>query len=490
MWFRKNVVTKKENIRTKKHPMIYKHIILFLILINCGTTVVAQSSRTKLVKEARELHEAFAAALPGDVIVMQNGVWKDIDILVKGNGTAEKPITLKAQTAGEVIVSGKSSLRLSGRYLVVDGLFFKDGYSPTGTLIRFGNGKEVADHSRVTNIAVVRFNRPKEDGSEFWVNLRGMYNRVDHCFFCEKVSAGKLITVSRATDSADYHQIDHNYFKDIPVLGKNGAEAIGIGWSQTSLSDSYTTVEYNLFENCNGEGELIGLKSGRNIIRHNTIFRSQGSISLRHGNHNLVENNFIFGDKVRLTGGIRVMGEQHIIRNNYVEGLRGARQAIALIEGWENSPLHGYLQLKDVMIEGNVLVDNDQGITVGEYYKRWEQQIMPVSNSTIKNNIIVGADEKSRLIHVLDEPINMIYAGNVVYNGQSIEKSGIKRENPKLVWKNGFYQLGRKSADQGNIIGQPLERTEVGPSWIKERWQELGIEDRPYGSRLNFSKTE
>lgn len=457
-------------------------MFLFFIL-NWYAVAFGQSSNIKLVKTAQELNAAFANASPGNVITMQDGVWNDIDILVKGNGTKEKPITLKAQTPGKVIISGKSSLRLSGRYLVVDGLFFKDGYSTTGSLIRFINGKEPAYYSRVTNIAVVKFNRPKEDGSENWVQLRGTHNRVDHSFFCEKISAGKLITVSRTTDSADYHQIDYNYFKDIPVLGKNGAEVVGVGWSGTSMSDSQTIIEHNLLENCNGEGELLGLKSGRNIIRYNTIVRSKGSISLRHGNNNLVEGNFIFGDKVVHTGGIRVMGEGHTIKNNYIQGLRGSsRPAIGLIEGIENSPLHGYLQLKNITVDGNTLIDNELNLVIGDLYTPARKQIMPVLNSSIKNNVIVGINEMYPLIKVLDEPVNMIFQRNIVYNGISVEKPGIKKEDPKLVIQNGIYQYSKKSLFKGNIVGNPLKRTEVGPSWIKGMWQELGIKDIPYNN--------
>src|SRR5690606_21963560 len=137
-----------------------------------------------------------------------------------------------------------------------------------------------------------------------------------------------------------------------------------------------------------------------------------------------VENNFIFGDKVNRTGGIRIMGERHTIRNNYVQGVRGSRPAIGLIEGIENSPPHGYLQLKNIVVEGNVLVDNDLGIVVGDIYNPARKQIMPVLNSTIKNNVIVGGDEKSQLIQVLDEPINMVYQNNIIHHGLSVEKAG------------------------------------------------------------------
>lgn len=449
-------------------PPILSIVLMLLLTISAS----AQSSGEKMVRSAEELQEAFEKASPGDVIVMQDGIWKDINILVKGKGTKEKPITLKAQTLGKVIISGNSTLRLSGEYLIVDGLHFKDGGTTVGYLILFRDEKrQPAHHSRITNIVVSEFNRPADGKSDVWVNLFGMYNRVDHCYFHGKTSPGRIMTVWRPTDAEDRHQIDHNYFKDVPLLGKNGAEAIGVGASNTSLSDSYTTIEYNLFENCNGEGELLSIKSGQNTIRYNTVIQSQGSISLRHGNNNRVEGNFILGRQVRYTGGIRIMGEGHIIRNNYIQGLRGRRPALSLIEGLEDSPLHGYLQIKNALIEENTLVDNEVNLVVGELYNIEKRQIMPIMNSVVKNNVIVGMNETSpNLIRVLDEPVDMTYDGNVVYHGilTNMDQPGIRIENPNLkIGTDGLYHYEGGSPFKGNIIGRPLDKSEVGPEWMK-----------------------
>ncbi|NGF58013.1 hypothetical protein G5B00_15965 [Parapedobacter sp. SGR-10] len=423
-----------------------------------------------LVSTEEELKTAIAQAAPGDLILMQDGNWKDLNIIFKGTGTPEKPITLRAQTGGQVVLSGNSSLRMSGEYLVVDGLHFKDGETSLGYLIQFRDEKhQHAHHSRITNIVVSEFNRTVDDGSDVWVNLFGTHNRVDHCYFHGKRSSGRIMTVWRSTDAADYHQIDHNHFKDVPVLGQNGAEAIGIGASNTSLSDSYTTIEYNIFENCNGEGELLSIKSGQNTIRYNTVIESQGSISLRHGNNNRVEGNFILGGQVRLTGGIRIMGEGHIIKNNYIQGLRGTRAALSLIEGLEDSPLHGYLQIKNVLIAGNTLVDNEVNMVIGDLYNVTSGQIMPVIYSLMKNNVIVGMNTMSNLIRVLDESTDMAYEDNVVHHGvlNITDKPGIRVEDPHLqIGADGLYHYEEDSPFKENIVGQPLDRSEVGPDWM------------------------
>ena len=52
------------------------------------------------VSTAADIGPAVALAQPGDTIVMRDGTWPDADILFVANGTATKPITLRAQTLG------------------------------------------------------------------------------------------------------------------------------------------------------------------------------------------------------------------------------------------------------------------------------------------------------------------------------------------------------------------------------------------------------
>src|SRR5690606_20335259 len=75
-----------------------------------------------LVHTPAELSEAIASAQPGDTITMATGVWRDIAIVFRTNGTETAPVTLRAQTRGGVIISGTSYLQLVGDHLVVDGL--------------------------------------------------------------------------------------------------------------------------------------------------------------------------------------------------------------------------------------------------------------------------------------------------------------------------------------------------------------------------------
>ena len=62
------------------------------------------------------------------------------------------------------------------------------------------------------------------------------------------------------------------------------------------------------------------MKSSGNTIRYNTIRSQLGGIVLRHGNGNRVESNYILAG----SNGIRIYGNDHLIVNNYVDGVTTA----------------------------------------------------------------------------------------------------------------------------------------------------------------------
>ena len=69
------------------------------------------------------------------------------------------------------------------------------------------------------------------------------------------------------------------------------------------MQDALVTVEHNLFEECDGEIEIISNKSGKNTFRHNTFRRSSGTLTLRHGNWAEVYGNYFLGEGRAEAGG-------------------------------------------------------------------------------------------------------------------------------------------------------------------------------------------
>ena len=281
-----------------------------------------------------------------------------------GVGTNEQPITLTAEEKGKVVISGQSNLRIGGEYLVVSGLVFRDGHSPTSEVISFRRGsRELANHSRVTEVVIDHFNNPERTESDSWVMMYGRHNRFDHNHLIGKSNQGVTMAVRLNTEESqeNHHRIDHNYFGPRPVLGSNGGETLRIGTSQYSLSNSRTLVENNYFERCDGEVEIISNKSGGNMFRGNVFLESRGTLTLRHGNDTLVENNVFLGNGVDHTGGIRVINKRQTVRNNYLHGLRGSRfgSALTVMNGVPDSPINRYHQVEDSLIENNSIIDSD-----------------------------------------------------------------------------------------------------------------------------------
>jgi poly(beta-D-mannuronate) lyase len=164
-----------------------KSILLFLLLLIQFPILATET----LIKNMTELNTVIKNTKSGDVIVMANGSWTDAEILFGGAETASKPITLKAQQKGKVIISGKSNQRIAGEHLVVEGLVFKNGFLPTTNLIAFRkDSKTFANNCRLTECVIDNFNSPERNNVKAWAVLFGKNNRIDHCQFIDKRNQG------------------------------------------------------------------------------------------------------------------------------------------------------------------------------------------------------------------------------------------------------------------------------------------------------------
>lgn len=405
---------------------------LILLLTLCGC---ASSTDEILVEDQKAYEEALKNVRPGDTIKLADGVWEDFEILFTGTGTAEKPIRLTAQTKGNVILSGQSNLRLAGEHLIVSGLVFKDGYTPTSEVVSFRRNKEeLANHSRVTEIVIDNYNQPERYEVDFWVMMYGKNNRFDHNHLVGKRNKGVTMAVRLNTENSqeNHHRIDHNYFGPRPILGSNGGETLRIGTSHYSRTNSFTVVENNYFDRCDGELEIISNKSGRNTFRNNTFYQSRGTLTMRHGNNNLVEGNVFFGNGADHTGGIRVINGGQTIRNNYMEGLKGTRfgGAFVVMNGVPNSPINRYDQVKDANISGNTIVNSDNiQLAAGSDAER---SAVPV-DSRFANNLIFNTDGRDTFT-IYDDVSGIDFSDNII--GRAAPKSlepGFKVMDIKLV---------------------------------------------------------
>lgn len=419
--------------------------ILNLLLMTTAILLMVHMSSNLAAKEylvdTPQAYQDIADQLkPGDIVKLKNGVWQDFEILLQAKGTEKSVITLTAETKGKVILSGKSNLRLAGEYLEVSGLVFKNGYTPSSAVIEFRRNKdELAYHSRVTEVVIDNYNNPDKQESDYWIALYGRHNRIDHNHIVGKRNKGVTVAVRLNSENSqqNYHRIDHNYFGYRPTFGSNGGETLRIGTSHYSLTDSHTLVENNYFEHTNGEVEIISIKSGKNILRNNVFFEARGTLTMRHGNGNLIEDNVFIGNNVPHTGGIRVINRDQIIRNNYLEGLTGYRfgSGFTVMNGVPNSPINRYHQVDNATIEHNTFI-NVKHIHLAAGSDK-ERSAVPI-NSVFRNNLIVN-EQGSHPFSIFDDISGIAFSGNV--SNQSV---------PEAI-KSGFsikdVELGKPDSD-------------------------------------------
>ncbi|WP_417397107.1 polysaccharide lyase 6 family protein [Gimesia chilikensis] len=350
-------------------------ILVTLCLLTSPALVQAADFR---VATPAELDSARKSARPGDVITLVGKDWHDVRLKLKLKGTPEQPITV----CSEVAFTGASSFNLNGEHVVLDGLTFRDGSLETGHVLLIRGA-----HNRVTRCSIEAYNPDKIDTRYQWLSLNGHHHRVDHCRFAGQNHSGTTLVVWLDEEGeVGRHRIERNHFLNRARGNGNGFETLRIGTSETSLKSAQCVVSENLFENCDGEIELISNKSCNNVYERNTIVGSAGALTLRHGNNCIVRDNLILGNGDRHSGGIRVIGEGHQITGNHIEGV-GDRidGAIALSAGVENPKLNQHAQVRNVLIENNTLIDNaGKDIVRGHGLGSRSRTLLP-ENITIKN---------------------------------------------------------------------------------------------------------
>ena len=404
---------------------LFKTFILFLILTSCN-----DEKQSIFISSDAELVEILRSAKKGDNFILKNGIYKDVNIQFVGQGTANEPITLSAETAGKVFIEGESSLELSGNYLQVSGLFFRNGHSPKKNVIAFRTSpKDVANHSSVTNCVILDFNNLERDQDNLWVQFYGKHNELSNCYLAGKTNGGPTVRVDLKGNQSirNYHKIVNNHFGPRPRKGGARGETIQLGSSFTSMSPSNTTIANNLFEECNGEVEIISSKTNFNIIKNNVFYKSEGSVVTRHGNYVSVDGNYFIGDGENENyGGIRIINTGHWVTNNLFYKIKGKnfRSPIAIMNGIPKSPLNRYNQVTDVVVAYNTFVDSDSPFQFGVGTNIAQAAVLPKSEirsarplrTEVVNNVIYNAEGDAKPIVEHDKADGVTFKSNVIDN--------------------------------------------------------------------------
>ena len=466
-------------IISMKYFRNFLYLSLFMVI-----SLPALRGQNTTVKNLAEFNDAVSKAKPGSVITLANGVWKDAELVFEGQGSVDKPIKLTVEEKGKVTLEGSSNLQIAGEHLIVEGLVFKNGYTPTNAVISFRkNREELANDCRLTECVIDNYNNPERQVQDYWVTIYGKNNRIDHNHIVGKKNLGVTMIVGLDTDGsrANNHKIDHNYFGPRPTYGNNGGETLRIGTSHHALENSITLVESNYFDRCNGEHEIISNKSCQNTFKYNTFYECTGTLTMRHGNETLVDGNVFIGNGKPSTGGVRVINEKQTVINNYHVGLTGYRfrGAFVMMNGVPNSPPNRYVPVIDSKVSNNTYVNCDH-ILFGAGSDAERSQAPRTSEFT--ENIIYNENDKD-IIAVSDDISGITFKDNILAKNviPSIQKGFINADIKLVENKQGFL-IPESRKIKNKVIISPLVATKenTGMSWYSKKDKTV---------RLNSGKT-
>jgi poly(beta-D-mannuronate) lyase len=366
----------------------------------------AASAKTFLVHNEQEFKSAAAQAAPGDMITIANGIYTPWMVSIAANGTAAKPIIIKAETISKVIFSGdveKSVFEISGSYITFSGITFSGcnllKTKSNGLLVEVKNAK----HCRLTDCLFTKNTVKAQFMPLVMISGQGEYNQVDHCSFIGNIDNQELQVRITKESCPQYTLIHHNIFKDKPRVSWkvfNGGECVQVGQDPVMLGikQANTTVRENQFIRCNGEGEVISNKSSSNKYIKNTFEDCDGELVMRGGHDCLIDSNTIKGGH----SGIRVNGTGHIISNNTISNVKtGIRLMYGMGKG--KAEVGFYIAASDCLIKNNRIENATTGILIGDskgedwtgkfdttkYPSRTLQDVAPFNNKFV-GNVFVG----------------------------------------------------------------------------------------------------
>ncbi|SDC02919.1 polysaccharide lyase 6 family protein [Niabella drilacis] len=418
----------------------------FLMKAMAGTITVASVD---------ELQKAIDNAVPGDVIVLKNGVYKAAqDIKIVQQGTKQKPITIRAESTGGAEISGAGgiSIQRPATWIVIEGFKFTHAASKA----RSGAG---------TRFCRWTHNVFETPGKGEYLTIAGSDHEIDYNTFQNKTEMGRILAIrGEGKQIAERLHIHHNYFYNFPDQGgANGAETFQFGLSGFSLSTSNSIVEYNLFEKCHGENELISVKASGVTLRYNTIRDCPAQFTLRHGNKCTVYGNYFFN-----TPGIRIFGDDHQIFSNYFEN---CNPAITVGNGGgevaDGAALTEHDRPDRVLIAFNTMVNNKKNIE-----QPGRKNGLGATAIAIVCNIIRGGDVAASIAGPYTSPQ---WKGNIIFDTKGagdMPESGCRVLDPKLVkGTNGIWRLDKGSPAIGaGGEGYPVQAVDMDGQPRNGKW--------------------
>ena len=389
-------------------------------------------AKTQLITSASQAKTSLPAAQPGDTFLLADGDYALSWLKIQCAGTEQAPIVIKAKNLlkARVVQSGCITLE-NAAYIEFWGLDFD--MPATSSFFKL----QGAHHIRISHNRF-QMSVDKEGQTSKWILIGDIwennlcasgYNRIDHNLFLNKADGGALIVIDGAHGTPGgisvHDRIDHNIFRGNGPRVANEKETVRIGVSDLSMDTAYTVVENNLFEDCDGDPEIVSVKSCCNIVRNNTFRRCLGTLCLRHGFGNIAAGNLFFGEgKTAIyedgtigCGGIRVYGKDHVIKDNYMEGLTGYKwdPAIAITNGDATNAVSTsskHFLPENVIVSGNTFVRCTATLEVG--FTNNDKYSKKPKSCRFEENLIVS-ETQAVTMHTAMTNTNIVFANNRIY---------------------------------------------------------------------------
>jgi poly(beta-D-mannuronate) lyase len=437
--------------KCKKIKILLLFILVFKISIFAANITVSSQS---------QLTSALSNVAPGDIIILSDGTYSGFT--VTKSGTATSPIIIKAANLGKAIVSSGIIRYSKVSYVTIQGLRITTkgaGQTVDGESYNLAVWFEATNYCRLSGCTLKLSGQASDT---HWVLLggKGNSNRIDHCEFGPNGVSGHMIWprgqrsipgVSTPSDRTSWANgngpvnpnlplntlIDHNYLHD-----QSSTEMIvNGGLGTTGDYQTYgTIIEYNIFENGNGDPEVISIKSSGNTVRYNTLRNCKAMICCRAGNKNTVQGNFIFGAGVSGCGGIRIYEKDHVVSDNYVE-VDGYPLIVGGGDSYTGSFTHA--QVFRAKVVHNTLIGKTLPVVIN--YNHAAHPLPPV-DMVFANNIIQVT--QANCVDIEAPASNPSYSQNIVNplgSGAGVSGTGWLIQDPKLTRVGTIMKLSATS---------------------------------------------
>jgi poly(beta-D-mannuronate) lyase len=476
-------IPKMENSIEESHER-KSHWVLFLILAPLAFMPLQGSEKTPIpdsgnekvamVASIKELQEAVAGAAAGSTVLLKNGQY-DRPCVLKGKGSKGRPIVIRAETIGGVELLNQVAIQ--GEHLFLIGFRFTD------------NGAIAVKSGVACRISRCHMNNLK---AAQWLRVdsksRGI--EIDHCLFEKKENnrvmekGCQLLRVDQ-TNTNESHHIHHNHFRDIPK-GKNGngyetIQLISVGNPKDPEGGGTgNLIEFNLFERCGGESEIISVKSNGNLLRGNTFSHCRGELVLRHGHRNVVNGNWFLGGN----GGVRLQGKDQVVVNNYFDRLTGS--GLAMMDGTVDEL---YVRVERALVAHNTFANCGHTFHIGLNHSAHPDGTVPRACIIANNVFYQEKDAKNGLITFVknQEPEEWTWQGNIYQGVIGIAPRRGLQQSSAFTRRNGELLL--PTAQTPAALRTGLEPTELAVDLAgKARQENATVGAFQYDTRQSGAK--